>query len=103
MAKMWGGASERDIVIGDAVVMLLLQLLLKWAIATLRTCSMVAGSACEGVKKTGSDDSDGGSGAASVDVADSRLLLRKVGPDSKVPNDVPSRTGDAGETRDCLA
>ena len=63
---------------------------------------MVAGSACEGVKKTRSDDSDGGSGAASVDVADSRLLLRKVGPDSKVPNDRQSGTGDAGETSDCL-
>lgn len=63
---------------------------------------MVAGSACEGVKKTRSDDSDSGSGAASVDVADSRLLLRKVGPDSKVPNDRQSRTGEAGETCDCL-
>ena len=62
---------------------------------------MVARSACEGVKKTRSDDSDGGSGAASVDVANSCLLLRKVGSDSKVPNDEQSRTGDASETRDC--
>ena len=31
MAKMWGGASERDIDIGDAVVMLLLQLLMRCA------------------------------------------------------------------------
>jgi hypothetical protein len=80
---MCGGASESNF---GCKASLLLLLLLKCAKATLRTCCMVAGSACESVKKTGSDYSDGGCGAANVDVADNRLLLHIVGSDSKVPN-----------------
>lgn len=59
---------------------------------------MVARSACEGVKKTRRDNSYGSSGAESVDVAHSRLLLRKVSANSKVPNDGQSRVGDAGHS-----
>ena len=48
---------------------------------------MAARNAREGVKKIGCDDSDGSSGAESVDVAYTRLLLREVGSNSKVPNE----------------
>ena len=91
MAKMWGGASEKEVVIGGVVVMLLL---LKCAWATSCTCGMVARNAREGVKKTRCDDSDDSSGAESVDVAHTRLLLREVGSNSKVPNDGRSRMCD---------
>ena len=95
MAKMWGGASEREVVIGG-VVMMMQQLKCAWA--TLCTCGMVARNACEGVKKTRCDNSYGSSGAESIDVAHSRLLLREVSSDSKVPNDGQSRMGDAGHS-----
>ena len=59
---------------------------------------MAARNAREGVKKIRCDDSDGSSGAESVDVAHTRLLLREVGSNSKVPNDGQSRMGDAGHS-----
>ena len=53
---------------------------------------MAARNAREGVKKIRCDDSDGSSGAESVDVAHTRLLLREVGSNSKVPNDRQSHS-----------
>ena len=96
MAKMGGGAPEREVEIG--VVVMMMMLLLKFAWKTLCTCGMVTRSACEGVKKTRCDNSYGSSGAESIDVAHSRLLLREVSSNSKVPNDGQSRKGDAGHS-----
>ena len=61
---------------------------------------MAARNAREGVKKIRCDDSDGSSasGAESVDVAHTRLLLREVGSNSKVPNDGRSRMCVAGHS-----
>ena len=51
------------------------------------------------MKQIRRDDSDGSSGVASVDVGDSRLLLREVGADGKIPKDGAgwSMEGDGGE------
>ena len=60
---------------------------------------MVAGSASECMKQIRRDDSDCSSGVASVEVGDSRLLLREVGADGKVPKNGAgwSMEGDGGE------
>jgi len=53
------------------------------------------------MKQIRRDGSDCTSGVASVDVGDSRLLLREVGADGKVPKNGAgwSMGGDGGEAR----